>query len=173
MIHHPTHLKCIDCYSTAPQTDLPVFEVAMRYTWPSPRIFVWKFEQAPTTKVLGLKGGEENVGSSCILAKMCKGRVSRPSCNSFEVSMRSWLRLSTRLMLDVCALLLQFEILWNPPQESIEDIEEIKYPNLLYDRQPCKWYPPGRDKRNEAGVTRIKKAGMHRSVPTATGCNGR
>lgn len=39
-----------------------VFEVAMRYTWPSPRIFVWKFEQAPTTKVLGLKG-EENVGS--------------------------------------------------------------------------------------------------------------
>lgn len=22
MIHHPTNLKCIDCYSTAPQTDL-------------------------------------------------------------------------------------------------------------------------------------------------------
>ena len=110
---------------------------------------------------------------SCILAKMCKVVWADPPATHlrflWEVGcdyQHDWC--STCVL--YCYSSKSYEIRLKNP---LKILKKLNTQTCCMTGSLGKWYPLGRDKRNEAGVTRIKKAGMHRSVPTATGCNGR
>lgn len=172
MIHHPTNLKCTDCSSTAPQTatrssrllwdilgHLQEYSCGNSSRHQQQRFLAWRVR-----KMLVV---------SCILGKMCKVVWADPPATHlrflWEVGcdyQHDWC--STCVL--YCYSSKSYEIRLKNP---LKILKKLNTQTCCMTGSLGKGYPRRRDKRNEAGVTRIKKAGMHRSVPTATGCNGR
>ena len=173
MIHHPTNLKCIDCYSTAPQTVTQSSRLLWDILGHLQEYSCGNSSRHQQQRFLAWREVRKMLVVSCILTKMCKVVSADPPATHFRFL---W-EVGCDYQHDWCSTCVLY--CYSSKSYEIRLTNPLKILKKLNTQTCCmtgslgKGYPPGRDKRNEAGVTRIKKAGMHRSVPTATGCNGR